>query len=90
MRFSKGTLPQSIGGEPATVLPVDYNNIYPELHGYLIKPLLVSPPMCQLHQLKDGTYSLVDLEKMHQIIEIRQHMKPVAAPPSPNGIGGLS
>ena len=57
----------------AQVLPVDYNSIYPELNGYLIKPLLVNPPMCTLKELSDGTYSLYDLEVMHQIIEIKQY-----------------
>lgn len=55
------------------MLPVDYNSIYPELNGYLIKPLLVNPPMCTLKELSDGTYSLYDLEVMHQIIEIKQY-----------------
>ena len=55
------------------MLPVDYNSIYPELNGYLIKPLLVNPPMCTLKELSDGTYNLYDLEVMHQIIEIKQY-----------------
>ena len=54
------------------MLPVDYNSIYPELNGYLIKPLLVNPPMCSLKELADGTYTLYDIEVMHQIIEIKQ------------------
>jgi len=53
--------------------PVDYNAIYPELNGYLVKPLLVNPPMCTLNQLQDGTYNLYDLEMMHQLIELKQH-----------------
>ena len=57
-------------------MPVDYSAIYPELNGYMVKPLLVSPPMCKLKELQDGTYNLYDLEMMHQIIEIKQHNKP--------------
>ena len=53
--------------------PVDYNAVFPELNGYLIKPLLINPPMCTLHELKDGTYNLYDLEMMHQIIALRTH-----------------
>jgi len=30
--------------------------------------------MCSLKELKDGTYTIYDLEMMHQIIEIKQHM----------------
>ena len=58
------------------MIPVDYNDVYPELNGYLIKPLLVNPPMLTLKELEDGTYTLYDLEVMHQIIEIKQY-KPV-------------
>ena len=29
----------------------------------------VCPPLCKLHELKDGTYSLCDLEKMHAAID---------------------
>lgn len=61
----------SSGGE--SLIPVDYSQIYPELNGYLIRPLLVNPPMCTLKELNDGTYTLYDIEMMHQIIEIRQH-----------------
>lgn len=60
-------------------MPVDYSKIYPELNGYMVKPLLVNPPMCQLKELQDGTYTLYDLELMHQIIEIKQHMKPASS-----------
>jgi len=62
-------------------LPIDYNNIYPELNGYLIRPLLVNPPMCNLKELGDGTYTLYDIEMMHQIIEIRSHQN--QPPPEP-------
>lgn len=62
-----------MSGEAPALIPVDYNKVYPELHGYMIKPLLVSPPMCTLKELQDGTYNLYDLEVMHQIIEIKNH-----------------
>lgn len=36
----------------------------------------VCPPLCKLHELQDGTYSLYDLEVMHatidELIEIKQ------------------
>lgn len=62
-----------------TAIPVDYNQIYPELNGYLMKPLMVSPPMLTLKELDDGTYTLYDIEMMHQIIEIKKYQSPVAA-----------
>lgn len=68
-------------GGDSHLLPVDYSSIYPELNGYLIKPLLVNPPMCQLHQLQDGTYRLVDLEVMHQIIELQNHSRAITHKP---------
>ena len=58
----------------------NYNEVFPELNGYLIKPLLVNPPMCKLHELQDGTYSIKDLEMMHQIIEIQDHARQVHSP----------
>ena len=56
---------------------MDYTDVYPELNGYLIKPLLQDPPMCTLAELKDGTYTLEDLETLHQIMEIKQHIKSI-------------
>jgi len=29
--------------------------------------------MCSLKELKDGTYTLYDLEMMHQIIELKEY-----------------
>ncbi len=65
-------------------MPVDYSKVYPKLNGYLVKPLLVNPPLCTLRELQDGTYSIYDLEMFHQILEIKQHMSP---PPESNGGG---
>ena len=71
-------------------LPTDYSEIYPELNGYLIKPLLVNPPLCTLKELQDGTYTIKDLEVMHQVIELRKHLYPVAPQPESNkGIQGI-
>ena len=39
--------------------------------------------MCTLKELQDGTYSLYDLEILHQVLELRDHMKPSAAPKAP-------
>lgn len=59
------------------MIPVDYNAAYPELNGYLIRPLLVNPPMCRLSDLQDGTYSIKDLEIMHQIIDIKTYAEAI-------------
>jgi len=50
------------------------------LNGYLVKPLLVKPPMCSLKELQDGTYTIKDLEVMHQIIEMKSHMEYIPPP----------
>ncbi len=59
---------------------MDYSQVYPELNGYLIKPMLVNPPMLTLKELGDGTYTLYDIEMMHQIMEIRAHRAPNPQP----------
>ena len=61
-------------------MPVDYSEVYPELNGYLVRPLLVNPPLCTLKELQDGTYTLYDLEVLHQVIEIKKHMNPTPPP----------
>lgn len=57
---------------------MDYNSVFPEINGYLVRPMLVIPPMCTLKELQDGTYTIADLEKLHQIIEIQQHSNHVS------------
>ena len=41
--------------------------------------------MCALRELQDGTYTIYDLEMMHQIIEIKNYKVPT---PPENGFGG--
>ena len=46
--------------------------------------MLINPPMLTLKELDDGTYSLYDIEVMHQIIEIKMHQsRPVDPVPAP-------
>jgi hypothetical protein len=58
------------------VIPTDYSEVFPTLNGYFIRPLLASPPMCELKDLQNGEYSMKDLEIMHQILDLREHMVP--------------
>lgn len=60
------------------MIPVDYSNIFPEINGYIMRPLLVNPPLCTLNELQDGTYTLKDIEILHQIIELREDLHQVA------------
>jgi hypothetical protein len=46
--------------------------------------MLVNPPMITLKELDDGTYTLYDIEVMHQILEIKDHQgTPSKAPEIP-------
>jgi len=67
------------------MIPVYYSAAYSELNGYMIRPLLVNPLMCSLNEFQDGTYTIYDLEMMHQIIDIKQYKIP--SPPE-HGFGG--
>lgn len=62
---------------------MDISSVYPLLDAYVVRPMLVKPPMCQLKELKDGTYSLYDIEYMHQILDVREY-----TPPEAEGLGG--
>jgi len=53
---------------------MDYNKIFPEINGFLIRPVIAKPPLCTLAELQDGTYNIQDLEKLNQILEIREHI----------------
>lgn len=58
------------------MVPTDYHSVFPKVNGYIVRPLLVNPPMCYLKELKDGTYGIEDLELMHQMLDIKDHMRP--------------
>jgi len=58
---------------------MDYNKIFPEINGFLIKPVIAIPPLCTLAELQDGTYTLQDLERLNQILEIREHLNKPSA-----------
>lgn len=58
------------------MVPTDYHAVFPKVNGYIVRPLLVNPPMCYLKELQDGTYGIEDLELMHQMLDIKDHMKP--------------
>lgn len=73
-RANRGVAPATITEDTSEVIPTDYSKIYPELNGYIVRPILNDPPLCTLAELQDGTYSLYDLEKLHQIIELRNHI----------------
>ena len=42
---------------------------------YLYRPIMVDPPMCSLKELQDGTYSLGDLDLMHEIMDLKYELQ---------------
>jgi hypothetical protein len=76
------------GSQASEMIPVDYNSIYPELNGFLLRPLLVNPPMCTFAELSDGTYTIYDIEIINQIIEIQKHIN-IPSTPLQTQSGGI-
>lgn len=50
--------------------------MFPNIDVYLHRPLLADPPMCTLKDLQDGSVSIEDLETMHEIMDLKVHLRP--------------
>ena len=37
--------------------------------------MIAEPPLCSLKELEDGTYSLMDVLLMNQLLDLKKHMK---------------
>lgn len=48
---------------------------YPNVNGFLHRPLLNDPPLCTLKELQDGTYSLEDVFLMHELLDLKSELK---------------
>lgn len=55
--------------------PIDKNK-FPNVEAFLHRPLLCEPPMCSLHQLQDGTYSIEDVALMNELLDLKLSMSP--------------
>ncbi len=53
----------------------DLDRLFPFLKFFLHRPLLVEPPMCLMRELQDGTYSIDDLYLMHEMLDLKDHLK---------------
>lgn len=53
--------------------------MFPLLSFFLHRPLVVDPPMCQLKDLSTD-YSLDDVLLMHEILDLKEHIKPQEQP----------
>ncbi len=40
------------------------------------RPIIAEPPLCKLHELQDGTYSIDDLADMHEALDLKESLKP--------------
>lgn len=45
--------------------------------------------MCTLKELQDGTYTIKDLEVMHQVIDLKNHIKVTSIVPEKPGFGTI-
>jgi len=45
--------------------------LFPDLDFYLLRPLLEEPRLCDLRELEDGTYTILDLHMMHELLDFR-------------------
>lgn len=39
-----------------------------------MKPVMHDPPLCSLHELQDGTYSIEDVADFHEAMEIEEEL----------------
>ncbi len=46
------------------------------MNSFLHRPLLTDPPMCTLKELEDGTYSIHDVDLMHELLDLKQSLAP--------------
>ena len=53
--------------------------MYPNVDVFLHRPLISDPPMCTLRELQDGTYSIFDLELMHELLDLKQDLNKAAS-----------
>ena len=61
-----------MNGGGRELLPFDYNEVYPEVHGYLARPLLAKVPLASMLEVH-RSMTLHELELLHQIMDIREH-----------------
>ena len=44
---------------------------FPNVNAFLHRPMLSDPPMCTLKELQDGTYSIIDLTLMNELLDLK-------------------
>ena len=55
--------------------PKDYASQFPHVNFFIHRPCMSEPPLCLLHQLDDGTYTIVDILVMHQLLDLKAQIK---------------
>jgi len=39
------------------------------------RPIIAEPPLCKLHELEDGTYSIDDLADLHEALDLKEEIQ---------------
>ena len=52
---------------------------FPNVDVWLHRAVIVEPPLCSLHQLEDGTYSIEDVLIMNELLDLKESLKPKKA-----------
>uniref|UniRef100_A0A7D0N9X9 Uncharacterized protein n=1 Tax=Escherichia phage vB_EcoM_4HA13 TaxID=2601675 RepID=A0A7D0N9X9_9CAUD len=55
----------------------DLSSLFPDIRYFLHRPLIEDSSLCRLCELQDGTYSVMDLLTFHDILDLREKLKPV-------------
>lgn len=50
--------------------------MFPNINMFIHRPVISEPPLCQLRELQDGTYSIDDLMMMHELLDLKTHLAP--------------
>lgn len=53
----------------------DLPSLFPNVNFFLHRPVLSEPPLCTLKELEDGTYSLMDVLLMNELLDLKKHLK---------------
>ncbi|MGL5015966.1 MAG: hypothetical protein ACRC6V_17060 [Bacteroidales bacterium] len=51
------------------------SELFPDVDFYLYRGVIAEPAMCSIKDLSDGSFSLMDLHIMHELLDIKQEVK---------------
>jgi len=50
-------------------------SLFPDVNFFLHRPVIAVPPLCSLKELEDGTYSLMDVLLLNQLLDLKIKLK---------------